>query len=600
MRRSIADLSSVTASALSTLILFAASTLLADDRKEIVIPAAELAPPEIRSDTLTPGKWWLRRTAEESQFPGGAILLSGEPSTEKLKSAFWDVIPLSRFVPYRLPELVIDPRASGWYRIHVGLYYDDFDYYSPPMLQGKLSGEKFPEFLQAPHGTQGKIGEAYWKAADLTGKKIHLIQPPGPMPHEGSGWLGGATHLRLVPMTDAEVAAAKQELELPPVDRRLFAMLDTTDEIYWYGDADNEEDVRAVVYRHGQAGFGRIYWRTYGTYLDNSLSIPEAAPRWSEKDEAAYIAREKTKAGWMPYIDLSRRFDPLKVAVEYGRTIDCDVHAMVRFTNHNRPPYSNFWHDHPEFYAQMLVSESKDPKTGQPIPKVPYERRAYQRVLSFAYPEVRTYYVKFFKQLASTGTKGIMIDMLRHPPIAGFETVVTEAFKKKYGKDMETLNIYKDPQVQEHLSEYFRLFLVEMREAIGPEIEISVRCSGPNNYALKGKEWIEAGLINTIVDGHWYSGNGIRPTIEATIAAVGTKGRAMAAAEINNVDPGQNYKPLPGVLSPAAIQALANGYSGRGVASFGLYESTLHTWAPDVRRAIRAAGWNYDPSKSAK
>src|SRR5687768_6611569 len=138
MRWSITSLPSVTASALSTLILFAASTLPADDRKEIVIPAVELAPREVRSDTLTPGKWWLRRTADEAQAPGGAILLSGEPSKEKLKSAFWDVIPISRFVPYRLPELVIDPRASGWYRIHVGLYYDDFDYYSPPMLQGKL------------------------------------------------------------------------------------------------------------------------------------------------------------------------------------------------------------------------------------------------------------------------------------------------------------------------------------------------------------------------------------------------------------------------------------------------------------------------------
>jgi hypothetical protein len=270
---------------------------------------------------------------------------------------------------------------------------------------------------------------------------------------------------------------------------------------------------------------------------------------------------------------------------------------MVRFTNHNRPPFSNFYHDHPEFQAQKLVSDRRDPKTNEPIPKMPYERTPYSRILSFAYPEVRTYYVKFFKQLASTGTKGIMIDMLRHPPIAGYEKIVTEAFKKKYGQDMEPLNIYKDPQVQEHLAEYYRLFLVELREAIGPKIEISVRCSGPSAYALKGKEWIEAGLINTIVDGHWYSGNGIRPTIDATVAAVGTKGRALAAAEVNDVDPAQNFKSLPGVLSPQAITALAKGYGGRGVSNFGIYESTLFVWAPDTRRAIREAGWNFDPTK---
>jgi hypothetical protein len=245
----------------------------------------------------------------------------------------------------------------------------------------------------------------------------------------------------------------------------------------------------------------------------------------------------------------------------------------------------------------MLASE-KDPKTGARIPTLPYKRVPYSRILSFAYPEVRTFYVSFFKQIASTGTKGIMIDLLRHPPIAGYEPIVTEAFKKKYGKDMEPLDIYKDPEVQEHLSGYFRLFLEELRKAIGNDIEISVRCSGPNNFALRGKEWIDAGLINTIVDGHWYSGNGPRPTIDATVQAVGAKGKALAAAEMSDVDPNDKWRAHKGVLSPAAIEALAAAYSGRGVAAFGLYESTVHTWSPDARRAIRAAGWNYNPQKT--
>lgn len=569
-------------------------------RPEVVIPATELAAEAQRSDAPIAGKWWLKRDAQSWGAPGGAILMSGVPSEEKLRTGFWDVIPMFRFVPYRVPELVVDPKATGWHRIYVGVYTDDIDDWSRPMVEGKVSGEPYPEFLQAPHGATGSTAEVYWKAADLTGKKLHLAQPRAPMPHPGAGWMSGLTHVRLVPMSAQEVADAKREIELPPVERRMFAMLDTTDDIYWYGTAENEEDIKAVVYRHQQSGFGRIYWRCYGTYLDNSLEVPAAAPRWTIEDEKRYCEKERCKAGWMPYIELSRRFDPLKVAVEYGRTIDCDVHAMVRFTNHNRPPFANFWHDHPEFRAQRLKSEKRDPKTNEPIPVEPFQRVSYDRVLSFAYPEVRTYYVSFFKQLASTGTKGIMIDLLRHPPIAGFEPIVTESFQKKYGKEMERLNIYKDPQVQEHLSEYFRLFLVEMRQAIGNDIEISVRCSGPNNYALRGKEWIEAGLINTIVDGHWYSGNGPRPTMDATLAAVGTRGKAQAVAEVTDVDPKKNWQPRKGLLSPEAIVALAQAYSGRGVQSFGLYESTAHVWYPDSRRAIRAAGWNYNPSKETK
>ena len=58
---------------------------------------------------------------------------------------------------------------------------------------------------------------------------------------------------------------------------------------------------------------------------------------------------------------------------------------------------------------------------------------------------MRAFYIKVFKQLASTGTKGIMIDLLRHPPLAGFEPAYDDDFKKKYGIDMGSL-VGKDPK----------------------------------------------------------------------------------------------------------------------------------------------------------
>jgi hypothetical protein len=195
--------------------------------------------------------------------------------------------------------------------------------------------------------------------------------------------------------------------------------------------------------------------------------------------------------------------------------------------------------------------------------------------------------------MADTGTKGILIDLLRHPPIAGFEPIVSDAFKKKYGKDMHSLNLYRDPLVQEHLSSYFRLFLVDLRKAVGKDLEISVRSSGPDQFALRGKEWIEEGLINSIIDGNWYSGNGPRPTIDATVAAVGKKGRAYAIIETGDVDPLKNWAKRPGTLSVEAIEAFTNVYRGKKLAGFGLYESTVFTYAPELRRAVRAAGWRF-------
>ncbi len=101
------------------------------------------------------------------------------------------------------------------------------------------------------------------------------------------------------------------------------------------------------------------------------------------------------------------------------------------------------------------------------------------------------------------------------------------------------------------------------------------------------------------MDGNWYSGNGPRPTIEATVAAVSVlpRGRAFAIAETGDVDPQKGWAKRPGNLLPEAIFALAASYSNRGVARFGLYESTVFNWEPATRRAIREAGWNYEPNK---
>ncbi len=564
--------------------------------KELVIDAVDLAPIAVRDGEPKPGKWWLNCGATEWGASNGTILMTGKPSGKTGKDGLHKVTPADRFVPYRVPSFEFDPMVRGWYRIYVGLYHQGKNPESRLLM--KLSSQPYPEYVQTPSNTKNKVAEVFWRAADLTGNTIRIEQPLAPMPHPDHGWLGGITHVRLVPMSSADVEAARQEIELPPKHQRLFAMLDTTDEIFWWGNVRTEEDIHAIVYRHQQSGFGRVYWRCFGTHLDNSWDVPEAAPRWTQDDERRWCKQQNCKSGWMPFINLSKKFDPLRAAVEYGRKTDVDVHAWVRFTNFNREPYANFWHDHPEFHARMLQTK-RDPTTGRRTVVKPYKLYRYPRVLSFAYPEVRSFYVKFFKQIASTGTPGIMIDLLRHPPIAGYEPIETESFQKKYGMDMRERDIYHDSLVQEHLSGYFRQFLVELRKEIGDKIEISVRCSGPSKYALRGKEWIAEGLINTIVDGHWYSGNGPRPTIDDTAEAVGTRGQALAVAEVSDVDPKDNWKRREGYLSAEAISALAKHYSGRGVAAFGLYESTVFTWRPDIRQAIRAAGWTYDPKKTS-
>src|SRR5262245_53652069 len=70
-------------SAIAVLVLLTPVAALAQDRKEIRIAAADLAPAAQRADTPTPGKWWLKRDAKDWGVPGGVILLTGQASGTK-------------------------------------------------------------------------------------------------------------------------------------------------------------------------------------------------------------------------------------------------------------------------------------------------------------------------------------------------------------------------------------------------------------------------------------------------------------------------------------------------------------------------------------
>jgi hypothetical protein len=124
-----------------------------------------------------------------------------------------------------------------------------------------------------------------------------------------------------------------------------------------------------------------------------------------------------------------------------------------------------------------------------------------------------------------------------------------------------------------------------------------VRSRGPDAFGLRGKAMIDAGLINTIIDGNWYSGNRPRPTIEAPRAACGDKGQALAVAEFENIDP-TTYARKPGTFDAEAILSFARHYSQKQAHGFGLYESNIFVWRPELRRAIRQAGWDYHAAKS--
>ena len=109
------------------------------ERKEIWIDATHLAAPEIRSAQPIARKWWLRRDAQDWGASRGTILMTGKPSGKTGEDGLHKVTPSDRFVSYRVPQLVVDPEAIGWYRVYVGLYHQGEN--PQARLLGRLSDE---------------------------------------------------------------------------------------------------------------------------------------------------------------------------------------------------------------------------------------------------------------------------------------------------------------------------------------------------------------------------------------------------------------------------------------------------------------------------
>src|SRR5439155_19296521 len=125
--------------------------------------------------------WWLHRAANDWGVPGSTILMTGRPGEGPNKAGEWVVPVAGRFTPYRVPELVVDPKVEGHYRIYVGLYHEKIDPIIRSQLLARLSRQPYPEYLRAPSDTKGRYAEVLWTIAQLSGQKLHISQPPAPM-----------------------------------------------------------------------------------------------------------------------------------------------------------------------------------------------------------------------------------------------------------------------------------------------------------------------------------------------------------------------------------------------------------------------------------
>jgi uncharacterized lipoprotein YddW (UPF0748 family) len=201
-------------------------------------------------------------------------------------------------------------------------------------------------------------------------------------------------------------------------------------------------------------GWSRIYWRVldggralYHSRLLRPMGKWDADSYWTPQSNADKALFQRFN-GNMPEsrrlellakfdaLDYSK-FDPLAEAARYGHKIGLEIHAWVTINedDHGWGLQSEFSKKHPEYRWRG--------RNG----------KVYHSQLSFAFPEVRQYKLAILKELlAKYELDGLFLDWIRTGDVRdnpqndadgvadyGYESPLLKRFKKKTGKDAETV-----------------------------------------------------------------------------------------------------------------------------------------------------------------
>ena len=149
---------------------------------------------------------------------------------------------------------------------------------------------------------------------------------------------------------------------------------------------------------------------------------------------------------------------------------------------------SNFWWQHPELRLRG--------RQGEDLTK-----------LSYAYPQVRQWRLRFLRELAAHDIDGINMDFLRHPDFLGYDEPLLAEFQRRYGQDPRALPA-DDPRWLDLRAEVMTDFVRSVRKLLdeagarkGRRLGLSARVDW-REYRQWGCDiarWMKEGLLDYLV-----------------------------------------------------------------------------------------------------
>ncbi len=380
------------------------------------------------------------------------------------------------------PTLELPLDVKGWHAIHLGVWTD----WEDSALRVKLSGAPCftPVFTSRPEPTGEKwhsgfatIREGFWIHADLTGRNLYVSQI--------GGRRAGLAYVKLEPLSEAEVAAIKQD-QARTDTKRLIAYNDAA-----HLEPRSLEGMRGELEHFRDSDFQKLLWCIGSgseTYFFSSVGETALREEWD------YV--EEFLASWVEGFRIlkAQGTDPLTTVIEYAHSFGLELHGMYLVGGWVYPPNhgfeSKFYYQHPQW---RCVSRS-----GRPVTR-----------MSYAFAGVRNFLLALFREVAERGADGINLGFVRGLPCLLYEQPMIDGFQQLHNQDPRDLP-ENDPLWLRFkagvMTEFMRALRNELNQ-VGAEQGRTIQLSAYvlNNealnleHALDPAAWAREGLVDFII-----------------------------------------------------------------------------------------------------
>ena len=402
-------------------------------------------------------------------------------------------------------------RANGWHAVSVGIVpsFKSTDDTATVAVPVKLSTDNtfsvlmlnltsiYDRVLSDWRGPG--IAEMFWKIADLGGADLDISQltrrvAPGNYPGSFSSPAARVAYVKLVPLTDPEVAIWQADQNRTET-RRLFAHNDAHGPHYLFR-LTTAEEVRREIEPYRDTDVSRIYWEAAGGDRTRYFG---ALGRSETMDDLNDFFRRGDRMHGESWREFERQnVDPFDVALQHTHALGMEFHACYRVAGFKYPPPGDHASMGDTFFARHPECRGVD-RSGNRTPRMAY-----------SYPPVREFVIALLTELAQRPVDGICLLFNRRMPLVEYESPVVQAFVREHGVDPRQLAA-DDPRWLAHRAQTLTAFMRELRHALdvqrdtvrGSRIDVGAVVAATEQENLMDgidlKAWVEEGLIDTLI-----------------------------------------------------------------------------------------------------